>query len=150
MGKLGEIIFIIFFLHNALEYYYIAKVACPTFIIYTSFNGDIALAERVVVCALLSLQESRVGGELIWNILFSNGCGYGLGLMHRLPRPLSRIICGIVYLPEALAQENRDRVSYLIETLDSAVKQIVRDPTRVNSVLDLIQRTFVIVMIDPL
>lgn len=80
MGKLGEIIFIIFFLHNALEYYYIAKVACPTFIIYTSFTGDIALAERVVVCAPLSLQESRVGGELIWNILFSNACGYGLGL----------------------------------------------------------------------
>ena len=68
----------------------------------------------------------------------------------RLPRPLSGIICGIVYLPELLSQENRNRVSYLIETLDSAVKQIVRDPTHVNSVLDLIQRTFVIVMIDPL
>ena len=27
--------------------------------------------------------------------------------------------CGIVYFPEALAQENSDRVSYLIETLDS-------------------------------
>lgn len=36
---------------------------------------------------------------------------------HRLPRPLSSIICGIVYSPEALAQENRDRLSYLIETL---------------------------------
>lgn len=49
-------------------------------VIYNSFTGDIALAERVVVYALLSLQESRVGGELIWNILFSNACGYGLSL----------------------------------------------------------------------
>ena len=74
--------------------------------------------------------------------------------------------CGIVYFPEALAQENSDRVSYLIETLDSVrsahpdrgviicddfntldfsdvlahhkLKQIVRDPTRGNSILDLI------------
>ena len=150
MGKLGEIIFIIFFLHNALEYYYITKIACPTFIIYTSFTGDIALAERVVLSALLSLQESRVGGELIWNILFSNACGYGLGLTgyHAHCQALSAGL--FTFLKPALAQENSDRVSYLIETLDSAVKQIVRDPTRVNSVLDLIQRTFVTVMIDPL
>lgn len=33
---------------------------------------------------------------------------------HRLPCPLSGIICGIVYFPEALAQENRDRLSYLV------------------------------------
>ena len=39
--------------------------------------------------------------------------------LHRVPRPLSGIICGIVYFPEALERENRDRVSYLIETLDS-------------------------------
>ena len=85
---------------------------------------------------------------------------------NRLPRPLSGIICKIVYFPEALAQENRDRVSYLIETLDSVgsahpdcgviicgdfntlafsdvlahhnLKQIFRDPTRGNSILDLI------------
>ena len=38
---------------------------------------------------------------------------------HRLPSPLSGIIYGFVYFPEALAEENRDRVSYLIETLDS-------------------------------
>ena len=38
---------------------------------------------------------------------------------HRLPRPLSGIICGIVYFPEVLAQDNRDRVTYLTETLDS-------------------------------
>lgn len=85
---------------------------------------------------------------------------------HQLPRPLSGIICGIVYFPEALAQENRDRVSYLIETQDSVrsahpdcgviicgdfktsdfsevlvhhnLKQIVRDPTRGNSILDLV------------
>ena len=37
---------------------------------------------------------------------------------HRLLRPLSGILCGIVYFPEAHAQENRDRVSYIIETLD--------------------------------
>ena len=86
--------------------------------------------------------------------------------LHRLPGPLSSINCGIVYFPEALAHENSDRVSYLIETLDSVryahpdcgviicgdfstldfsdvlahhkLKQIVRDPTRGNSILDLI------------
>ena len=85
---------------------------------------------------------------------------------NRLSRPLSGIICGIVYFPEAQAPENRDRVSYLIETLDSVssahpdcsviicgdlntlafsdvlahhnLKQIVGDPTRGNSILDLI------------
>ena len=33
--------------------------------------------------------------------------------------PLSGIICGVVYFPEALAQVQRDRTTYIIETLDS-------------------------------
>ena len=87
---------------------------------------------------------------------------------HRLPRPHSGIICRTAYFPEAQAQENRDRVSYLIETLDSVrsahpqwgviicgdcytehfsdilidyhLNQVVRDPTRGNSILDHILR----------
>ena len=95
-----------------------------------------------------------------------NSCGLLLR-PHRSPRPLAGIICGIVYFPEAQAQENRDRESYLTETLHSVMsahtdcgviicggfnaldfsdilihdnlKQVVSDPTRGNSILDLIR-----------
>ena len=89
---------------------------------------------------------------------------------HRLPRPLSGIICGVVYFPEAPAQVQRDRTMYIIETLDSVktsypdcgvvllgdfntqvisdmlanhnLKQVVTRPTRGNSILDLILTDF--------
>ena len=89
---------------------------------------------------------------------------------HRLPRPLSGIICGVVYFPEAPAQVQRDRTTYIIETLDSVktsypdcgvvllgdfntqdisdmlanhnLKQVVTRPTRGNSILDLILTDF--------
>ena len=85
---------------------------------------------------------------------------------HRLPCPLSGIICGIVYFPEAPAHVQKDRTTYIIETLDSVratypdcgvvllgdfntqditdmlanhnLKQIVQKPTRGNNILDLI------------
>ena len=85
---------------------------------------------------------------------------------HRLPRPLSGIICGIVYFPEAPAHVQKDRTTYIIETLDSVratypdygvvllgdfytqditdmlanhnLKQIVQKLTRGNNILDLI------------
>ncbi|PFX29204.1 RNA-directed DNA polymerase from mobile element jockey [Stylophora pistillata] len=89
---------------------------------------------------------------------------------HRLPRPLSGIICGVVYFPVASAQVQRDRTKYIIETLDSVktsypdcgvvllgdfntqdisdmlanhnLKQVVMRPTRGNSILDLILTDF--------
>lgn len=89
---------------------------------------------------------------------------------HRLPRPLSGIICGVVYFPVASAQVQRDRTMYIIETLDSVktsypdcgvvllgdfntqditdmlanhnLKQVVIRPTRGNSILDLILTDF--------
>ena len=95
-----------------------------------------------------------------------NSCGLLLR-PHRSPRPLAGIICVIVYFPEAQAQENRDRESYLTETLHSVMsahtdcgviisggfnaldfsdilihenlKQVVPDPTRGNSILYLIR-----------
>lgn len=85
---------------------------------------------------------------------------------HRLPRPLSGIICGIVYFSEAPAHVQKDRTTHIIETLDSVratypdcgvvllgdfntqditdmlanhnLKQIVQKPTRGNNILDLI------------
>ena len=133
------------------SYIYSACISFPGYVLYRRDRPD---REGSGVCA------SVTTGIL---------CTRRTDLEHRpnrLPRPLSGIICGIVYFPEALAPENRDRVSYLIETLDSVrsahpdcgviicgdfntlafsdvlahhnLKQIVRDPTRGNSILDLI------------
>ena len=84
----------------------------------------------------------------------------------RLPRPFSGIIVGAMYFPHAPADEQRVRASYIIECIDSVksahpdcgmvllgdfntldvkniltnhtLKQLVREPTRGNSVLDLV------------
>ena len=84
----------------------------------------------------------------------------------RLPRSLSGIIVGAMYFPEAPADLQRTRASYIIECIDSVksahpdcgvvllgnfntlnvmnilanhtLKQLVREPTRGNNVLDLV------------
>ena len=86
------------------SYIYSACISIPGYVLYRRDRPD---REGSGVCA------SVTTGIL---------CTRRTDLEHRpnrLPRPLSGIICGIVYFPEALAPENRDRVSYLIETLDS-------------------------------
>ena len=84
----------------------------------------------------------------------------------RLPRPLSGIIVGAMYFPEAPTDAQRARASYIIECIDSVrsahpdcgvvllgdfntlditnilashtLKQLVRGPTRGDSILDLV------------
>lgn len=84
----------------------------------------------------------------------------------RLPRPFSGIIVGAMYFPDAPADAQRARASYIIECIDSVksvhpdcgvvllgdfntldvtniltnytLKQLVREPTRGNSILDLV------------
>ena len=84
----------------------------------------------------------------------------------RLPCPFSGIIVGAMYFPDAPADEQRARASYIIECIDSVksahpdcgvvllgdfntldvkniltnhtLKQLVREPSRGNSVLDLV------------
>ena len=138
-----------------------AYISIPGYVLYRrdrpdrEGSGVCASVTTGILCKRRTDLEHPVF-ECIWLWLRPN----------RLLRPFSGIICGIVYFPEALAPENRDRVSYLIETLDSVrsahpdcgviicgdlntlafsdvlahhnLKQIVRDPTRGNSILDLI------------
>ena len=63
-------------------------------------------------------QASHARGELTLETLCLSvwGCGFDLRDSRVHCRALSG---GIVYFPEVLAQDNRDLVTYLTETLDS-------------------------------
>ena len=91
-----------------------AYISIPGYVLYRRDRPD---REGGGVCAFVTTGISCMRRTDLEHPVFE--CMWLWLRPHRLLRPLSGSICGIVYFPEALAQENRDRVSYLIETLDS-------------------------------
>ena len=128
-----------------------------------SFTGEVASTEKERgVCAYVTTGIPCKWRTDLENPVFE--CLWRWLRSHRLPCPLSGIHCGIVNFPEVHAQKNRDRVSYIIETLDSVrlaqpdcgvivlgdfntlvpndilnhhnLKQVVRDPMHLNNMTD--------------
>ena len=132
---------------------------------YTIYRKDRAHCRGGGVCAFVSTDVPSTRRLDLDNSAFE--CLWVWLRPHRLPRPLSGIICCVLYNPpDTHSQEQRDLVSLIIETLDLVrsthpdcgivilgdfngldfsdvlshhdLKQVVRTSTRGINVLDLI------------